>query len=142
MRAAGATCSWLSTGPRVGCLCSSSPTRPLLAHRPSSRRYAGSTAAKTWGRPAALFGPVQPPVTAVSAQERDADPSHGDWYLIHPHLFHKRPYDRPACDTPAHTIDTNIEAAYRRGDVFEERSVILQGWVDYALGDVPAKSNM
>jgi transposase InsO family protein len=22
-----------------------------------------------------------------------------DWYATHPHLFHKRPYDRPGCDT-------------------------------------------
>ena len=22
-----------------------------------------------------------------------------DWYQEHPHLFHKRPYDRPGCDT-------------------------------------------
>lgn len=21
-----------------------------------------------------------------------------DWYQEHPHLFHKRPYDRPGCD--------------------------------------------
>jgi hypothetical protein len=21
-----------------------------------------------------------------------------DWYGTHPHLFHKRPYDRPGCD--------------------------------------------
>lgn len=21
-----------------------------------------------------------------------------DWYTSHPHLFHKRPYDRPGCD--------------------------------------------
>jgi len=22
-----------------------------------------------------------------------------DWYQTHPHLFHKRPYDRTGCDT-------------------------------------------
>ncbi|MDP3131372.1 MAG: IS481 family transposase, partial [Burkholderiaceae bacterium] len=22
-----------------------------------------------------------------------------DWYASHPHLFHKRPYDRPGCDS-------------------------------------------
>jgi hypothetical protein len=22
-----------------------------------------------------------------------------DWYASHPDLFHKRPYDRPGCDT-------------------------------------------
>ncbi|TDF22499.1 IS481 family transposase, partial [Delftia tsuruhatensis] len=24
-----------------------------------------------------------------------------DWYQTHPHLFHKRPYDRTGCDTYA-----------------------------------------
>jgi hypothetical protein len=23
-----------------------------------------------------------------------------DWYKTHPHLFHKKPYDRPGCDNP------------------------------------------
>jgi len=22
-----------------------------------------------------------------------------EWHQTHPHLFHKRPYDRPGCDT-------------------------------------------
>ena len=22
-----------------------------------------------------------------------------DWYAAHPHLFHRRPYDRPGCDS-------------------------------------------
>ena len=23
-----------------------------------------------------------------------------DWYKTHPHLFHKKPYGRPGCETP------------------------------------------
>lgn len=32
----------------------------------------------------------------------------------------------------AHTIDTKTEAAYRRGDMLEKRTVIMQEWADYA----------
>ncbi|QMV74990.1 integrase arm-type DNA-binding domain-containing protein [Comamonas piscis] len=32
----------------------------------------------------------------------------------------------------AHSIDTKTEAAYRRGDMLEKRTVIMQEWADYA----------
>lgn len=32
----------------------------------------------------------------------------------------------------AHAIDTEVEAAYRRGDMLEKRVVIMQEWADYA----------
>jgi integrase len=32
----------------------------------------------------------------------------------------------------AHAIDTKTEAAYRRGDMLEKRTVIMQEWADYA----------
>lgn len=32
----------------------------------------------------------------------------------------------------AHAIDTKTEAAYRRGDMLEKRSIIMQQWADYA----------
>lgn len=36
----------------------------------------------------------------------------------------------------AHTIDTKTEAAYRRADMLEKRTVIMQEWADYtASGD-------
>jgi integrase len=29
-----------------------------------------------------------------------------EWYQTHPHLFHKRPYDRPGCDSYTPDIQT------------------------------------
>ncbi|UZV40253.1 integrase [Acidovorax phage Acica] len=40
----------------------------------------------------------------------------------------------------AHAIDTKTEAAYRRGDMLEKRTVIMQEWADYAL-PAPASSS-
>ncbi len=40
----------------------------------------------------------------------------------------------------AHAIDTKTEAAYRRGDMLEKRTVIMQEWADYALPS-PASSD-
>ena len=31
----------------------------------------------------------------------------------------------------AHTIENKVEAAYRRGDLFEKRSVVMQDWANY-----------
>jgi integrase len=33
----------------------------------------------------------------------------------------------------AHSIDTRTEAAYRRGDMLDKRTVIMQEWADYAV---------
>ncbi len=33
----------------------------------------------------------------------------------------------------AHTIGNKVEAAYRRGDLFEKRKELMQAWADYAL---------
>jgi hypothetical protein len=33
----------------------------------------------------------------------------------------------------AHAIGDKVEAAYRRGDLFEKRRVMMQDWADYAL---------
>ena len=35
----------------------------------------------------------------------------------------------------AHSIDTKTEAAYRRADMLEKRSVIMQEWADYVVSD-------
>ena len=35
----------------------------------------------------------------------------------------------------AHTIGNKVEAAYRRGDLFEKRKELMQAWADYALAD-------
>lgn len=35
----------------------------------------------------------------------------------------------------AHTISNRVEAAYRRGDLFEKRKELMQAWSDYALPD-------
>ncbi len=31
----------------------------------------------------------------------------------------------------AHTIPSGVEAAYRRGDLFEKRRALMQEWADY-----------
>ena len=31
----------------------------------------------------------------------------------------------------AHTIGNKVEAAYRRGDLFEKRRQLMQAWADY-----------
>lgn len=31
----------------------------------------------------------------------------------------------------AHTIENKVEAAYRRGDLFEKRLAMMQEWADY-----------
>ena len=35
----------------------------------------------------------------------------------------------------AHTIENKVEAAYRRGDLFEKRKDLMQAWADYLGGD-------
>ena len=39
-----------------------------------------------------------------------------EWYQTHPHLFHKRPYDRPGCDNyiPKHGTEIFIPCAVAR----------------------------
>ncbi len=39
----------------------------------------------------------------------------------------------------AHTIDTKTEAAYRRADMLEKRTVIMQEWADYAAHAIKQK---
>jgi hypothetical protein len=47
-----------------------------------------------------------------------------DWYASHPHLFLKRPYDHPGCDTPRESFgwlargrsSRDLSGAYRRQD--------------------------
>ena len=34
----------------------------------------------------------------------------------------------------AHTIEDKVEAAYRRGDLFEKRQQMMQMWAIFALG--------
>jgi len=33
----------------------------------------------------------------------------------------------------AHVVSNKVEAAYRRGDLFEKRRQLMQDWADYAL---------
>ncbi|MDT0137248.1 phage integrase central domain-containing protein [Acidovorax sp. PRC11] len=40
----------------------------------------------------------------------------------------------------AHAIDTKTEAAYRRGDMLEKRTVIMQEWADYACPLSPTRA--
>lgn len=42
------------------------------------------------------------------------------------------PYPRDVCEMAlAHTIGNKVEAAYRRGDLFEKRRAMMQSWADY-----------
>jgi hypothetical protein len=34
----------------------------------------------------------------------------------------------------AHAISDAVEAAYRRGDLFEKRRKLMQAWADYCVG--------
>ncbi len=38
----------------------------------------------------------------------------------------------------AHTIDSKVEAAYRRGDLFEKRRRLMEDWADYCGRTEPA----
>jgi integrase len=43
----------------------------------------------------------------------------------------------------AHAINSKVEAAYRRGDIFEKRRRLMLAWSDYCCGaDATAKSNI
>ena len=33
----------------------------------------------------------------------------------------------------AHAIENKVEAAYRRGDLFEKRRAMMQHWADYTF---------
>ena len=35
----------------------------------------------------------------------------------------------------AHTIESAVEAAYRRGDLFEKRAALMQDWANFCLGE-------
>ncbi|GGC79537.1 tyrosine-type recombinase/integrase [Vreelandella lutescens] len=39
----------------------------------------------------------------------------------------------------AHTIENKVEAAYRRGDLFEKRRQMMQGWADFVFNDINKK---
>jgi integrase len=41
----------------------------------------------------------------------------------------------------AHTIENKVESAYRRGNLFEKRRVLMQDWEDYCLGQ-QSKTNL
>jgi integrase len=40
----------------------------------------------------------------------------------------------------AHTLDSEVEAAYRRGDALEKRRRLMQAWSDFLTKPVPAKA--
>jgi integrase len=45
-------------------------------------------------------------------------------------------YPRDVCEMAlAHTIQNKTEAAYRRGDLFDKRRVMMQAWADWCKGD-------
>jgi integrase len=40
----------------------------------------------------------------------------------------------------AHTVSDKVEAAYRRGDLFEKRRALAEAWAQYCDGEGPAES--
>jgi hypothetical protein len=36
---------------------------------------------------------------------------------------------------PAHTLNSKVEAAYRRGDVFEKAQILMSDWAEFCAGD-------
>lgn len=49
------------------------------------------------------------------------------------------PYPRDVCEMAlAHTVGNKVEAAYRRGDLFEKRRALMQDWADYCDKSITA----
>jgi hypothetical protein len=42
----------------------------------------------------------------------------------------------------AHTVGDKVEAAYRRGDLFEKRRQLAEAWAHYWQGEEPAKNKV
>jgi hypothetical protein len=42
----------------------------------------------------------------------------------------------------AHAVGDKVEAAYRRGDLFEKRRQLADAWARYCGGSEPAESNV
>ena len=66
---------------------------------PMCSRPTDSTAVRTWEqtllRYVALYNHQLPQSALKSSTPMQAMK---EWYQTHPHLFHKRPYNRPGCD--------------------------------------------
>ena len=41
----------------------------------------------------------------------------------------------------AHTVGDKVEAAYRRGDLFEKRRELMEAWARYCLEVAPKRNN-
>lgn len=49
------------------------------------------------------------------------------------------PYPRDVCEMAlAHTVGNKVEAAYRRGDLFEKRRALMQDWANYCDKSITA----
>ena len=42
----------------------------------------------------------------------------------------------------AHTVSDKVEAAYRRGNLFQKRRELAEAWAHYCAGEEPSESNM
>jgi hypothetical protein len=42
----------------------------------------------------------------------------------------------------AHAVGDKVEAAYRRGDLFEKRRQLAEAWAHYCEGEEPSESNV
>ena len=40
----------------------------------------------------------------------------------------------------AHAVGDRVEAAYRRGDLFEKRSQLAEAWTDYCMSGIPSST--
>jgi hypothetical protein len=42
----------------------------------------------------------------------------------------------------AHVVDDKVEAAYRRGDLFEKRAQLMEEWAAFCAQPAPAGNNV
>ena len=78
---------------------------------------------------------------ALRRMKRDDLTTHGfrstfrDWASEVTH------YPREVCEQAlAHTVENAVEAAYRRGDLFEKRRILMEDWARYATGHAVANT--
>lgn len=52
-------------------------------------------------------------------------------------------YSREVCEMAlAHTIGNAVEAAYRRGDLFDKRMALMRDWAAFCRAEPPEASNL
>jgi integrase len=74
----------------------------------------------------------------VGGEESDAVP-HGFRSAFRDWAGEVSSFPRDVCEMAlAHVIENKVEAAYRRGDLFEKRRAMMQAWADWCTGPTSA----